>query len=100
MATKRMIAREKQLKSKFSDQTNRNKLKVILSDQNSTGQEVLDAMMKLQKRAVDESPTRRRRRCNVCGRPRGVYRRFALCRMCIRKYASLGFLPGLVKSSW
>jgi small subunit ribosomal protein S14 len=100
MATKRMIARDKQLETRFADQTNRNKLKKILTDMNSTGDEVLEAMLKLQSRPVDESPIRRRRRCNSCGRPRGVYRRFKLCRLCIRKYASLGFIPGLVKSSW
>ena len=100
MATKRMIARENQLERKFADQANRNKLKDILSNMNSTGDEVLEAMMKLQARPVDESPIRRRRRCTSCGRSRGVYRRFKLCRMCIRKYAALGYVPGLVKSSW
>ena len=100
MATKRMIARDNQLQRKFSDQTNRNKIKAVLVDQNSSGDEVLEAMMKLQARPVDESPIRQRRRCTSCGRSRGVYRRFKLCRMCIRKYAALGYIPGLVKSSW
>ena len=100
MASKRMIARDDQLTRKFSDQTERNKLKAIISSQDSSIEKVMEAMHKLQKRPVDESPIRRRRRCNSCGRPRGVYRRFALCRMCIRKFASLGYLPGLAKSSW
>ena len=100
MASKRMIARDKQLIRKFSDQTARNKLKEILSDNDSSVEKVMQAMMDLQKRSVDESPIRRVRRCNSCGRPKGVYRRFSLCRMCIRKFASLGYLPGLVKSSW
>ena len=100
MATKRMIARDNQLKKRFANQANRNKLKAVLSDLNSTGDEVLEAMMKLQSRPVNESPIRQRRRCNSCGRSRGVYRRFKMCRLCIRKYAALGYIPGLVKSSW
>jgi small subunit ribosomal protein S14 len=41
-----------------------------------------------------------RNRCNVCGRPRGYMRRFALCRICFRKMALEGKIPGLTKSSW
>ena len=39
-------------------------------------------------------------RCLCCGRPRGVYRKFALCRLCLRKKALQGEIPGLTKSSW
>lgn len=41
-----------------------------------------------------------RNRCNLCGRPRGYYRRFGLCRICLREQALKGNIPGLVKSSW
>lgn len=41
-----------------------------------------------------------RNRCNLCGRPRGYYRRFGLCRICLREQALQGNIPGLVKSSW
>jgi small subunit ribosomal protein S14 len=41
-----------------------------------------------------------RNRCQICGRPRGYYRRFQLCRICLRQQALLGKIPGLVKSSW
>ncbi|MCU0463075.1 MAG: type Z 30S ribosomal protein S14 [Anaerolineae bacterium] len=41
-----------------------------------------------------------RNRCNRCGRPRGFYRRFGLCRICVREMALRGEIPGLVKSSW
>jgi small subunit ribosomal protein S14 len=41
-----------------------------------------------------------RNRCNRCGRPRGYYRRFGLCRICLRELALRGELPGVVKSSW
>lgn len=44
--------------------------------------------------------TRVRNRCNLCGRPRGYYRRFGLCRICLREEALKGNIPGVVKSSW
>ncbi|MDR0431709.1 MAG: type Z 30S ribosomal protein S14 [Bifidobacteriaceae bacterium] len=39
-------------------------------------------------------------RCNRCGRPRSVYRKFGLCRICVRVMAHQGQLPGVTKSSW
>ena len=39
-------------------------------------------------------------RCNRCGRPRSVYRKFGLCRICLREMALAGQLPGVTKSSW
>ncbi|MGO3796153.1 MAG: type Z 30S ribosomal protein S14 [Pauljensenia sp.] len=39
-------------------------------------------------------------RCNRCGRPRSVYRKFGLCRVCLRQLALNGELPGITKSSW
>ena len=39
-------------------------------------------------------------RCHVCGRPRAVYRKFGLCRICFRKMALSGLLPGVTKASW
>ncbi len=44
--------------------------------------------------------TQVRNRCERCGRPRGYYRRFRLCRICLRELALQGKVPGLVKSSW
>ncbi|MFW6067367.1 MAG: type Z 30S ribosomal protein S14 [Myxococcota bacterium] len=43
---------------------------------------------------------RYRNRCRNCGRPRGYYRKFQLCRVCLRKYALSGDIPGVTKSSW
>jgi small subunit ribosomal protein S14 len=45
-------------------------------------------------------PTRVRNRCFQCGRPRGYLRKFRLCRICFRKMALEGKIPGVVKSSW
>jgi len=39
-------------------------------------------------------------RCQLCGRPRSVYRKFGICRICLRKHALAGEIPGMVKSSW
>ncbi len=44
--------------------------------------------------------TRAYNRCKVCGRPRGYIRKFQLCRLCFRKFASEGLIPGVTKSSW
>jgi len=47
-----------------------------------------------------KSPTRHYSRCSRCGRPRAVYRKFGLCRICLRELAHLGMIPGMTKSSW
>ena len=39
-------------------------------------------------------------RCKRCGRPRAVYRRFGLCRLCFREMAHSGEIPGITKASW
>jgi ribosomal protein S14 len=39
-------------------------------------------------------------RCRKCGRARSVYRKFGVCRMCLRQMAHNGELPGVTKSSW
>ena len=41
-----------------------------------------------------------RNRCRICGRPRGVYRKFGICRICFRNLASDGMIPGVTKASW
>ncbi|MCD6500208.1 MAG: type Z 30S ribosomal protein S14 [Deltaproteobacteria bacterium] len=43
---------------------------------------------------------RHRNRCPLCGRPRGYLRKFDMCRICFRKLALEGHLPGVTKSSW
>jgi len=39
-------------------------------------------------------------RCNRCGRPRAVYKKFGFCRICLRDLAHQGVIPGMTKSSW
>ena len=43
---------------------------------------------------------RKKNRCNICGRPRSYMKRFDMCRICFRKLASAGLIPGIKKSSW
>ena len=47
-----------------------------------------------------EFTTRYYNRCGRCGRARGYYRKFDLCRICVRKLSLEGKLPGVTKSSW
>ncbi len=47
-----------------------------------------------------EYAIRTRRRCRLCGRSRGYYRKFDLCRLCFRQLALKGEIPGVTKSSW
>ncbi len=44
--------------------------------------------------------TRGYTRCNFCGRPRAVYKKFGICRICLRERAHLGQIPGMRKASW
>ncbi len=44
--------------------------------------------------------TRYRNRCQLCGRPNGYIRMFGMCRLCFRKHASAGLIPGVKKASW
>ena len=45
-------------------------------------------------------PVRQYNRCPLCGRPRAFFRRFRMCRLCLRNLARRGQIPGLTKASW
>lgn len=66
----------------------------------SEGEERMILQIKLGQLPINSSPNRVRNRCELTGRPRGVYRKFRLARNMIRHYAMLGHIPGIVKSSW
>ncbi|MFK7768615.1 MAG: type Z 30S ribosomal protein S14 [Mariniblastus sp.] len=55
---------------------------------------------KIAKAERPKYPVRRERRCKLCGRPRGVYRKFGICRICFRNLADQGVIPGVRKASW
>ena len=101
MAKKSMIAREAkrtQLVAKYAAQ--RAELKQIINNVSSSDDEKWEAQIKLQKLPRDSSPVRQRRRCQITGRPHGVYRKFGLSRNILSQAAMRGDVPGLVKSSW
>lgn len=43
---------------------------------------------------------RKHRRCRICGRSKGYYRKFDMCRLCLRELALKGEIPGIIKASW
>ena len=101
MAKASMIAREDKRSrtvARFAEK--RAELKAILSSLTATDDEKWDAQVKLQKLPRDASPVRQRNRCQVTGRPHGVYRKFGLCRNKLREAAMRGDVPGLTKASW
>jgi small subunit ribosomal protein S14 len=75
-------------------------LKAMAVDDRLTPEERFGARLKLAELPRNSSPTRIRNRCELTGRPRAVYRKFKLSRLALRELASLGALPGVVKSSW
>lgn len=78
----------------------RAELKLVISDQNLSFKDKKNAVLKLNKLSRNSSSVRVSHRCTSCGRPRAVYRKFALCRMCLRQSAMRGLLPGVLKASW
>ena len=63
----------------------------------------LEASKKQPDKAKQMKPRERirvRLRCKLCGRPRAVYRKFGICRICFRNLASDGLIPGVTKASW
>ena len=101
MAKKCMIARErKREKAESRGASARAKLKAVISDVSADFDAKLQAVLDLGKRTRDESPCRQTRRCMCCGRPHAVYRKFKLCRICLRQAVMKGWLPGVSKSSW
>jgi len=101
MAKASMIARENKrskLVSLYAEK--RAALKVVIKSKTASDEEKWDAQVKLQKLPRDASPSRQRNRCQVTGRPHGVYRKFGLCRNKLREHAMKGDVPGPTKASW
>lgn len=101
MAKLSMLGRElRRQKAVARARNTRNELREMIKDQTLNYEKKSALVEKLNKRPRDESPVRVQRRCRSCGRPRAVYRKFGLCRLCLRIAAMRGDVPGLVKSSW
>lgn len=101
MAKVSMLKREEkraQLVAKYT--ARRSELKAQIISPNSSPEQRMDAVMKLQRLPRDSSPVRQRNRCGITGRPHGYYRKFGLGRNKLREAAMRGDIPGLVKASW
>lgn len=101
MAKKGMIERNRKrerLVKRYELQ--RERLKEIAEDEKRAPDERFTARMKLAELPRNSSPVRVRLRCELTGRPRGNYRKFGLSRVALRELASVGQIPGMVKSSW
>ena len=75
-------------------------LLAIINNSKLTDEERMAARLKMQQLPRNASPSRVRNRCELTGRPRGVYRKFGLGRNKLREIAMRGEIPGLTKASW
>jgi small subunit ribosomal protein S14 len=78
----------------------RARLKAIADNDQLPMEERFTARLKLAELPRNSSKVRIRNRCELSGRPRGVYRKFKLSRIALRDLASTGQIPGMVKASW
>ena len=75
-------------------------LKKIIMDKKIPLEERFRAQQKLSKLPRNSAKTRVRNRCQISGRPHGVYRKLKISRIALRKLGLEGKIPGMVKSSW
>ena len=78
----------------------RKKLKKIIMDKKLPLEERFKAQMKLSGLPRNSAKIRVRNRCQITGRPHGVYRKLKISRIALRKLGLEGKIPGMVKSSW
>jgi small subunit ribosomal protein S14 len=101
MAKKSMIMRElkrKKLVDRYA--AKRKALKATIRSVHTSDDERAVAQAKLNAMPRDASPSRKRNRCAITGRPHGFYRKFGLGRNKLREAAMNGEIPGLTKASW
>ncbi len=78
----------------------RKKLKQIIMNKKLTLKERFRAQLKLTKMPKNSSKIRIRNRCELTGRPHGVYRKLKISRIALRELTLSGKIPGMIKSSW
>ncbi|WP_018413348.1 30S ribosomal protein S14 [Methyloversatilis thermotolerans] len=98
LALKNREAKREKLVAKFA--ARRAALEAVIADQSVSEEERMAARLKIQSLPRNANPTRLRNRCEQTGRPRGVFRKFGLCRNKLREAAFRGEVPGMVKASW
>ena len=78
----------------------RQKLKIIVMDKKLPLEERFKAQQKLSKMPRNSAKNRVMNRCQITGRPHGVYRKLKISRIALRQLGLQGKIPGMVKSSW
>ena len=86
------------IEKKFSKK--RKNLKAIVNNRKLPLEERFKAQLKLSNLPRNSSKTRVRNRCQITGRPHGVYRKLKISRIALRQLGLEGKIPGMVKSSW
>lgn len=90
--------KRQRLAKKFAGK--RERLKALANDESVPIEERFAARLKLAELPRNSAPTRVRNRCEMTGRPRAYYRKLKMSRIALRDLASIGQIPGMVKSSW
>ena len=90
----------KRIKMANRYQNKRKKLKAIINNKKLPLNERFAAQLKLSKLPKNSAKIRIRNRCEITGRPHGVYRKLKISRIALRQMASSGKIPGMTKSSW
>ncbi len=98
LAIKNREAKRAKTVAKFA--AKRAELMAIIDNAQLDDDARMEARLKLQQLPRDASPVRQRRRCALTGRPRGVFKKFGLCRNKLREIAMRGEVPGMTKASW
>jgi small subunit ribosomal protein S14 len=101
MARLAVIRREeKRAKTVAKYAEKRKQLFAVINDSSATDEQKTGARRTLQSLPRDSSPSRQRMRCELTGRPRGVFSKFRLGRNKLRQIAMRGEVPGMTKASW
>jgi small subunit ribosomal protein S14 len=98
LALKNREAKRAKMVAKYA--AKRAELNAIINDAGLSDDDRMAARLKLQQLPRNASPSRQRNRCALTGRPRGVFRKFGLCRNKLREIAMRGEVPGMTKASW
>jgi small subunit ribosomal protein S14 len=98
LSLKNRETKRKKLVVKYA--ARRAELVAIIDNQKLSEEDRMEARLRLQQLPRNSSPSRLRNRCALTGRPRGVFRKFGLCRLKLRDFAMRGEVPGMTKASW
>jgi small subunit ribosomal protein S14 len=98
ISMKQREAKREKLVAKHAEK--RAALKASILNVDSSDEDRWSAQIQLQKLPRDSSKSRLRNRCQITGRPHGVYRKFKLSRIKLREEGMKGNVPGLKKASW